>query len=442
MNGYGTIKSNLEIDEESSITKAERLRKISLAKNGLTVVGTFIFIVGEMAGCGVLALPKALVNTGWIGLVLLPILCFNAGYSGVKLGKCWEIIEERYPEYRAHVRNPYPAIANVAMGPLASTVVTVSIRITLFGAGTVNLLLAAQIFQEIFGDFLPTITSCTYFLFMAIFVTPLMWFGSPKHFSFVGLGAVVTTAAACILFFSQMISDAKDLEKVHHTQFGFEEFFLGFGAILFAFGGASTFPTIQNDMKEKNKFGTSVIMAFILIIMLYFPIAIGGYLIFGDQVADNIAVSLGKSLYVEIGNILMGIHLIFAFLILINPVCQDLEHAFNIPKKFNWKRCVTRTMIILVLIFVGETIPKFSKILSLVGGSTVAMLTFIFPPYLYMKLCDQVSDEWENRYISSHERIYLWELMIVGTLGGLACTYSALISIFGGSSLVKPCYSI
>lgn len=28
------------------------------------MVGTFIFIVGEMAGCGVLALPKALVNTG------------------------------------------------------------------------------------------------------------------------------------------------------------------------------------------------------------------------------------------------------------------------------------------------------------------------------------------------------------------------------------------
>lgn len=73
----------------------------------------------------------------------------------------------------------------------------------------------------------------------------------------------MTTSGACLLFFLQMVSEAQNLEQVRHTQFGFEEFFLGFGALLFAFGGASTFPTIQNDMKEKSKFGTSVICAFI-----------------------------------------------------------------------------------------------------------------------------------------------------------------------------------
>lgn len=55
-------------------------------------------------------------------------------------------------------------------------------------------------------------------------------------------------------------------------------------------------------------------------------------MIYGDRVADNIAVSLGRTVYVDVGNILMGIHLIFAFLILINPVCQDFEQAFDIPK--------------------------------------------------------------------------------------------------------------
>ena len=33
-----------------------------------------------------------------------------------------------------------------------------------------------------------------------------------------------------------------------------EGYFEAFGTIMFAFGGASTFPTIQADMKDKSKF--------------------------------------------------------------------------------------------------------------------------------------------------------------------------------------------
>ena len=36
----------------------------------------------------------------------------------------------------------------------------------------------------------------------------------------------------------------------------------GFGSILFSFGGAATFPTIQNDMADRSKFWRSVIIGF------------------------------------------------------------------------------------------------------------------------------------------------------------------------------------
>lgn len=67
---------------------------------------------------------------------------------------------------------------------------------------------------------------------------------------------------ACILFFYQIVLDGNakptPVRKIHD----FNDFFLSFGTLLFAFGGASTFPTIQNDMKDKNKFSTCVIIAF------------------------------------------------------------------------------------------------------------------------------------------------------------------------------------
>ncbi|XP_049818819.1 uncharacterized protein LOC109600018 [Aethina tumida] len=409
-------------------------------KKGLGVLSTSIFIAGEMAGSGVLALPKAIVNCGFIGLLLLVIFCINAAYGGIKLGNCWQIIEERYPEHRKSTRNPYAVIGWKAFGNFGSVLVSYSIRITLFGAGTVYILLAAQIFQELFDTILPVVSSCSYFLIIAILLIPPMWLASPKEFNFVGIGALLTTVGACILFFYQIVLDGNakptPVRKIHD----FNDFFLSFGTLLFAFGGASTFPTIQNDMKDKNKFSTCVIIAFSVILVLYLPISAGGYYVYGEDVDFNISRSLSKSLYVYLANILMAIHLIFAFLIVTNPVSQELEEALNIPKNFNWKRCCIRSFMMFAMIIIGESLPQFGVILSLIGGSTITLLTFVLPPLFYMKLCSMKSPDWQPRHIPLHEKIYLWELIAIGIVGGGASTYSAVHVIFGYNSFSKPCY--
>lgn len=45
-----------------------------------------------------------------------------------------------------------------------------------------------------------------------------------------------------------------------HSSPNWPGFFNAFGTILFAFGGASCFPTIQVDMKEPQKFPISVVL--------------------------------------------------------------------------------------------------------------------------------------------------------------------------------------
>ena len=41
---------------------------------------------------------------------------------------------------------------------------------------------------------------------------------------------------------------------------------------------------------------------------------------------------------------------------------------------FNWKRCLFRTISVIILLFIAETIPSFGNILDLVGASTVTLL--------------------------------------------------------------------
>ncbi|EEB10155.1 vacuolar amino acid transporter, putative [Pediculus humanus corporis] len=388
---------------------------------GLSVTSAAVFIAGEMAGSGVLALPRAVVDAG----------------------ACWEILEERYLDYRQPVRNPYATIAFRAVGPWARKLVSFCIQFTLFGAGTVYLLLAAQIVKDLLDDYFPNFGLCIWFLIISIILMPAMWFGSPKDFRVVGIGALLTTAIACVLIFTQIVLDGlHNMKPVKRKVHGFYDFFVSFGTILFAFGGASTFPTIQNDMINKEKFSKSVFIAFSVILGLYVPVTFGGYIVYGEMVTPNIILSLGHTSLVKMANILMAIHLVLAFLIVINPVCQELEEHFKIPMDFGIKRCLIRSGIMLTMVFVGETIPRFRKILALVGGSTITLLTFVFPALFYMLLCRQHKLEWPERSIPLHIRLYLWELIIIGVIGGTASSYSAILSIFSPDAFSLPCYWI
>ncbi|XP_063244855.1 uncharacterized protein LOC134546192 [Bacillus rossius redtenbacheri] len=430
------LKEPVRLDSSGvPLTAAETKSK------GLNVISTAIFIAGEMAGSGILALPRAVVDSGWIGLVLCVVFCVNAGYGGTRLGACWAILEERYPEHRAPVRNPYTMIAYRAYGTWISKSVSCCIQLTLFGAGTVYLLIASQIAKELAQGMAPSIGYCLWFLIICLLLCPPMWLGSPKDFMVVAIGALLATAVACVLIFSQIVMDGMNsTDPVLHKAHGFDSFFLSFGTILFAFGGASTFPTIQNDMVEKHKFSQSVIIGFSVILMLYLPVTIGGYFVFGDGVDVNIILSLNRTSLVVAANILMAVHLVLAFLIVINPVCQELEEVFKIPHKFHWKRCAVRSSMMLVMLFIGESVPQFGKLLSLVGGSTVTLLTFVFPSLFYMRLCDQKHVDWPQRSIPVHVRVYLWELILIGLAGGAASTYSAIVAIFGSVSVTTPCY--
>lgn len=63
--------------------------------------------------------------------------------------------------------------------------------------------------------------------------------------------------------FTQIVIDGfGHREHVKHRVHNFHDFFLAFGTLLFAFGGASTFPTIQNDMDNKSNFPKSIAIAF------------------------------------------------------------------------------------------------------------------------------------------------------------------------------------
>ncbi|XP_059059815.1 uncharacterized protein LOC131853040 [Achroia grisella] len=414
-------------------------RSDDYSRGGLSVKQTVFLIAGEMAGSGILALPRALVRTGWLGVPIIVVMCAAAAFSGKRLGDCWSILEERDPKLRTRKRNPYAIIAEKSLGTTWSVVVSMAMTTTLFGVAVVNLLLAAQIVEQVFLSLVPNVSYCAWYLIVAGAMTPLMLHGTPKDISYVGVIAFGATVVACILYFIQMMNDIRPF-VFRYGIHGFQDFFLAFGTIMFAFGGASTFPTIQNDMADKRKFNKSLNYSFLVILGIYLPIAIAGYAVYGESAGSNISASLSTTPLTLVGNILMALHLVTAFVIIINPVCQEMEQLYNIPRDSMGWRIVIRVSVMLAILFIGESVPRFYTILALVGGTTIVLLTFVLPSYCYLSLMEQPLEGGQTPVeMPGWMKMVCWELVTFGLVGGIAAAYSAISAIFS-TAQATPCY--
>jgi len=282
-------------------------------------------------------------------------------------------------------------------------------------------------------------------LILGVILIPFMWLGSPQDFSLVAFAAMTCTAISCILVAILFIGEANQTnfaKTVHEfVNHDVKSVFLSLGTIIFAYGGAATFPTFQNDMRDKTKFPAAVTVGFLMLLLLYLPIAFGGYALYGKSVAPNVLVNIPDGTLITIINILMAFHVLCAFLIVINPVNLTFEEHLNIPRTFTWKRVVLRTLVAILIIITGLSVPKFGKILNLVGGSTVALTTFILPPIFYVCLISQRNDNWIEKPLSLSTAIAVVTIVLIGVIGGVASSYSSLADIFDANAFTEPCFS-
>jgi hypothetical protein len=64
-----------------------------IRNHGLNWVITGLFVVGDLAGGGLVALPTAMIQSGfWAGMIGIIIMTFVAGYTSYALGRSWMIL--------------------------------------------------------------------------------------------------------------------------------------------------------------------------------------------------------------------------------------------------------------------------------------------------------------------------------------------------------------
>uniref|UniRef100_A0A915AQQ4 Amino acid transporter transmembrane domain-containing protein n=1 Tax=Parascaris univalens TaxID=6257 RepID=A0A915AQQ4_PARUN len=421
--------------------------------HGLSWVVTAFFIVADMVGGGVVAMPVAFLSTGlFVGLTFMFVICIFFAYTAHLLGENWVIMRERWPEYRQHCRKPYPEIALRSMGPNMKLAASIVIYVTLFGTAVVFILLSSRIIHHLLASvFGVQISFCYLLCIVSLAIMPLTYLKSPADFWLIIVVAMLCTISAVVLVLLGVSFDMSAcLPEAHYPPFKASSAILSLGTFLFAFSGHHAFPTIQHDMKRPHQFTKSVMLGFIMIALLYMPLSVYGYVVYGDSMHSSVIDSVQTTWIRHAADLSIAIHCILTLIIMANPLNQQAEDALNAPHTFGLTRVVIRSCVLGAMLFCALTLPDFGPFMNLVGSTTIPLVCAILPSvcnlYLNASVLDQKTQQYTlasfNDVIKRTGRVKLiWNAFIicVALVAGVVSAYMSLEEI----TLVHftpPCY--
>lgn len=174
------------------------------------------------------------------------------------------------------------------------------------------------------------------------------------------------------------------------------------GIIAFAFRGHNLILEIQATMPSDEKHPSRVPMwkgvkvSYTLIAACLFPIAIGGYWAYGQQIPSNggmltalyqfHTVDVSKSVLALTG-LFVIINAACSFQIYAMPIFDDMESVYTMKKKKPcpwWLRAAFRAVFGFGIFFGGVALPFVGSIAGLIGGAALP-LTLSYPHLMWIK---------------------------------------------------------
>ncbi|KAK3033434.1 hypothetical protein RJ639_033038 [Escallonia herrerae] len=205
-------------------------------------------------------------------------------------------------------------------------------------------------------------------------------------------------------------------------------FFSALGEVAFAYAGHNVVLEIQAtipstpEKPSKGPMWKGVIVAYIVVALCYFPVSMIGYWMYGNEVSDNILISLEKPVWlIAMANMFVVVHVIGSYQIYAMPVFDMMETV--LVKKLNFKptrtlRFITRNLYVAFTMFVGITFPFFSGLLGFFGGFAFAPTTYFLPCIMWLAIYKprRFSLSWIANWICIVLGVIL---MIVAPIGAL-----------------------
>ncbi|KAM0055602.1 putative amino acid transporter, transmembrane domain-containing protein [Helianthus debilis subsp. tardiflorus] len=369
-----------------------------------------------MVGAGVLSLPYAMSELGWGPGVTVLIISWV-----ITLYTLWQMVEmhEIVPGKRF---DRYHELGQQAFGEKLGLYIVVPQQ------------LIVEKFHDLVCDENCKDIKLTYFIM--IFASVHFVLSHLPNFN--SISGISLAAAVMSLSYSTIAWSAAIKKGVQpDIQYGYKpkstagtvfNFFSALGDVAFAYAGHNVVLEIQAtipstpEKPSKGPMWKGVVVAYIVVALCYFPVALIGYWMYGNAVSDNILISLNKPTWlIAMANLFVVVHVIGSYQVYAMPVFDMIETLLVKKLKFTpsfMLRFITRNIYVALTMFVGICFPFFSGLLAFFGGFAFAPTTYFLPCVMWLSIVKP--KKWSLSWFTNWICIILGvALMIVSPVGGL-----------------------
>ncbi|XP_078170074.1 lysine histidine transporter 1-like [Carex rostrata] len=384
-----------------------------------------------MVGAGVLGLPFAMSQLGWgPGIVILVISWI------VTLFTLWQMVQMHECAGPGKRFDRYHELAQHAFGEkLGLWIVVPQQLIVEISTDIVYMVTGGKSLKKFHDTVCPNCKSMKETYFIMIFGS--VHFGLSQMPNFNSMSAVSLTAAVMSLTYST-IAWTTSVQKGREFDVDYSyksdsaagtvlSFFNALGTVAFAYAGHNVVLEIQatipstEEKPSKKPMWRGVLVAYIVVAICYFPVAITGYWAFGNSVNDDILISLEKPRWlIAAANMFVVLHVIGSYQIYAMPVFDMMETYLVKKHKFTpglRLRFIWRSIYVALTMFVGMTFPFFGGLVGFFGGFVFAPTTYFLPCIMWLAIYKpkRFSFSWIINWIC----IFLGVLiMVLSPIGG------------------------
>ncbi|KAJ8615679.1 hypothetical protein MRB53_035051 [Persea americana] len=426
------INNNGKVDGQSDKEKSiDDWLPITSSRNAKWWYSAF-HNVTAMVGAGVLSLPYAMSHLGWgPGIAVLIISWIITLYT------LWQMVEmhEMVPGKRF---DRYHELGQHAFGEkLGLWIVVPQQLVCEVGVDIVYMVTGGKSLKK-FHDVIcmPHCKDIKTTYFIMIFASVHFVLSQLPNFnsiSGVSLAAAVMSLSYSTIAWGASVHKGRQPDvdygyKAHTAGGTVLNFFTSLGDVAFAYAGHNVVLEIQATIPStpgkpsKKPMWKGVVLAYIVVAMCYFPVALIGYWAFGNSVEDNVLISLQKPRWlIALANMFVVIHVIGSYQIYAMPVFDMIETV--LVKNLQFTPCFSlrlfsRSFYVAFTMFVAITFPFFGGLLGFFGGFAFAPTTYFLPCIMWLAIYKpkRFSLSWITNWVCIILGILL---IILAPIGGL-----------------------
>ncbi|XP_050205082.1 amino acid transporter AVT1I-like [Mercurialis annua] len=391
----------------------------SAATKGTTFSRTCFNGVNTLSGVGILSVPYALSQGGWLSLILVFVVAILCWYTGILLRRCMD---------EDDTIKSYPDIGRKAFGHKGRILVSVFMYVELYLVAVEFLILEGDNLNKLFPDVMSFKFGEVevggkqgFILLTALVILPTTWLRSLGMLAYLSAGGVLASVVlvGCVLWVG--VVDGVGFNE-GDVLFNWGGLPTAISLITFCYCGHVVFPTLYHSMQDKTQFSKVLLVCFVTSTLTYGSMAVIGYLMYGENLKSQVTLNLPTTkISTQIAIYTTLINPFTKYALVISPISKAIEDKFHLDNR-RYLSILLRTSIMITTLVVASTIPFFAYVMAFIGAFLSVTVSMLLPCLCYLKINKAARN-------LGFELVVIVGILISGSFTAVVGTYISLKQI-------------